>query len=386
MTETDDGHPLRQLQFLPIPPKPDVAPPEISSQEKAAISLVVLAAVFVGALGLASSFQSVSQAAARWGFVSPWMLPIAVDVAIPVFSVVYLLLIRFDMTLAWVRGVPWVLTAVTVYLNWSAGHSLPARVGHGSLPLLWVVLSEIAAHVYRVRIGKATGKRLERIRRSRWLLAPLSTASLWRRMVLWEMTSYRDALDRERERLLARAALRENRGPLWRWQAPRRERVLLRLGELTAEGVSAPANERPEPTADAHPSIPSAPAEQPAGALDTQAVQALTERAHGRAHHLPTSHDADHVSTHKKPIRGRKKSAAKSVNELREEAVLALYPELNKRPEWTDIRDALTAARLSAKPISRPTAQRIRERVEKDRPELAALGSDNVRPMKEATG
>lgn len=377
---------MRELQFLPIPPKPEEAATKIGREEKAAIALVVLAAVFVGALGLASSFQSVSQAAARWGFVSPWMLPIAVDVAIPVFSVVYLLLIRFDMPLVWVRGVPWVLTGVTVYLNWSAGHSLPARVGHGSLPLLWVVLSEIAAHVYRVRIGKATGKRLERIRRSRWFLAPMSTASLWRRMVLWEMTSYRDALDRERVRLLARAALRENHGPLWRWRAPRRERVLLRLGELTAEDVSAPADERPAPTPGAHPSVLDAPVERPAGALAHEADRAPMEGARERAHRSPTSHDADRVSARQKPLRGRKKSASKSVNELREEAVLALYPELGKRPEWTDIRDALTAARLSAKPISRPTAQRIRERVEKDRPELAALGSDNVRPMKEATG
>lgn len=376
---------MRELQFLPMPPKPEAATPKISREEKAAIAFVIAAAVFVGALGLASSFQSVSRAATRWGFASPWMLPIAVDVAIPVFSVVYLLLIRFDMPLAWVRAVPWALTAVTVYLNWSAGHSLPARVGHGALPLLWVVLSEVAAHVYRVRIGKATGKRLERIRRSRWLLAPLTTAALWRRMVLWELTSYRDALDRERVRLLARAALRENRGPLWRWKAPRRERVLLRIGELTAEDVSAPASERPAPGADAHPSAPDAPAEGPAGALTAPAVKTPAERAHGRAHHGPTSHEADHVSARKKPLRSRKKSAEKSVNERREEAVLALYPELNKRPEWTDIRDALTAARLSAKPISRPTAQRIRERVEKDRPELAALGSDNVRPMKEAS-
>lgn len=367
---------MRELQFLPIPPKPSIAP-EISREEKLAIAAVVAAAVFVGALGLASSFQSVSQAAARWGFASPWMLPIAVDVAIPVFSLVYLLLIRFDMALAWVRGVPWALTAVTVYLNWSAGHSLPARVGHGSLPLLWVVLSEIAAHVYRVVIGKATGKRLERIRRSRWFLAPTSTARLWRRMVLWETTSYATALNRERERLLANADLRERYGWAWRRRAPHRERVLLRLGELTPAILGAPIERTVEPPAGVDASAPNESAETGAQVLHERAQ----EVGHERAHRAPTSVDRPKTSAGKKASRRHKMGAPKGMGERRAERVRALYDELGKRPEWTDIRDALTAAKLSARPVSRATAQRVRESVEKAEPALAARGSSNVHPL-----
>ena len=212
-----------------------VEAPPLSGRERLLLGAVVLAGGGVGVLGLVSSYDSVTMAAANWGFSSPWMLPVGIDIAIPVFTAARLLLIRLNMPLAWVHLVPWALTLVTCWLNIAAGTSVSAKIAHGSMPLLWVGLSEIAAHVYAVRIGVATGKRLERIRRSRWLIAPRTTLMLWRRMVLWEITDYREALAREKQRLLVRAEMREDYGPAWRRKAPRRELVLLRLGELAPD-------------------------------------------------------------------------------------------------------------------------------------------------------
>ncbi|QKV97729.1 DUF2637 domain-containing protein [Streptomyces sp. NA02950] len=217
------------------------------------MGLVGAAGIGVGGLGFAASFDAVSAAGARWGFRYPWMLPVGIDAAVPVFTVANLLLIRMNMPLAWVRFVPWVLTLVTCWLNIAAGHSLSAKVAHGTMPLLWVVLSEVAAHVYAVRIGAVTGRRMERIRRSRWLLAPLSTFALWRRMTLWEITSYADALGRERERQLARADLRERHGRRWRSKTPHRERVLLRLGDLAPASEAEPDPVPALPTDEAQP-------------------------------------------------------------------------------------------------------------------------------------
>ncbi|MEV1085406.1 DUF2637 domain-containing protein [Streptomyces sp. NPDC050211] len=217
----------------PTPEAPASGVPPLTRPEMGLAGVGALAAAGVGALGLISSFDAVSEAAARWGFASPWMLPVGIDVAIPVFTVANLLLIRMDMALAWVRFVPWVLTLITCGLNVAAGHDVWAKVAHGTMPLLWVVFSEIGAHIYAVRIGAATGRRMEKIRFSRWLLAPLSTFALWRRMTLWEVTSYSEALRREKERQLARADLRERYGRKWRTKTPRRERVMLRMGELT---------------------------------------------------------------------------------------------------------------------------------------------------------
>jgi hypothetical protein len=237
------------------------AVPPLTHPEMGLAGLGALAAAGVGALGLVSSFDAVSAAAVRWGFGEPWMLPVGIDVAIPVFTVANLLLIRMDMALAWVRFVPWVLTLVTCGLNVAAGHDVWAKVAHGTMPLLWVVFSEIGAHVYAVRIGAVTGLRMEKIRFSRWFLAPLSTFALWRRMTLWEVTSYSRALACERERLLARADLHERYGWKWRWKTPRRERVLLRTGELAPAVDGAPAN--PEPKREQAPEKPKSEAPKP---------------------------------------------------------------------------------------------------------------------------
>jgi hypothetical protein len=237
------------------------AVPPLTKAEMGLAGLGALAAAAVGALGLIASFDAVSTAAARWGFGEPWMLPVGIDVAIPVFTVANLLLIRMDMALAWVRFVPWVLTLVTCGLNIAAGHDVWAKVAHGTMPLLWVVFSEIGAHVYAVRIGAATGRRMEKIRFSRWFLAPLSTFALWRRMTLWEVTSYSRALACERERLLARADLHERYGWKWRWKTPRRERVMLRTGELAPAVDGAPVN--PEPKREQAPEKPKSEAPKP---------------------------------------------------------------------------------------------------------------------------
>lgn len=223
------------------------AVPPLSRPEQGLAGLGAVSAAGVGALGLVASFDAVSAAALEWGFSAPWMLPVGIDVAIPVFTVANLLLIRMDMVLAWVRFVPWVLTLITCGLNVAAGHGMWAKVAHGTMPLLWVVFSEIGAHIYAVRIGAATGRRMDKIRFGRWLLAFPSTFALWRRMTLWEITSYADALEREKERQLAHAELRETYGRRWRKHTPHRTRVLLKLGELAPATVPAAPDPVPEP-------------------------------------------------------------------------------------------------------------------------------------------
>lgn len=237
--------------------------PPFTRMERCLLIGAVVFGVGVGGVGLALSFDTVSAAGAAWGFKTPQMLPLAIDLAIPVFTIVNLLLVRMDIPLSWVRFVPWALTGVTCWLNIAAGTSLSAKIAHGTMPLLWVALSEVAAHVYAARIGAVTGRRMEKIRRSRWLLAPVSTFVLWRRMTLWEVTSYRDALARERERQLARADLRTEHGWRWRSRTERRTRVLLKLGELSPAAEAPAAPTAPELPA-AAPKPEAAPRRRPA--------------------------------------------------------------------------------------------------------------------------
>lgn len=215
------------------PPKPldESGVPPLTRWERFGATLTALGGAAVGTLGFYASFDAVSAAAGTWNFVEPWVLPVAIDSAIPVFTAANLYLIRMDMALAWVRFVPWALSLVTCALNVAVGHSLWAKLAHGAMSLLWVGVSEVAAHIYAVRIGAATGRRrrLGKVRWSRWLLSSLPTFLLWRRMKLWEMESYDAVLKLEQERLVYQAKLRGKFGRGWRRKAPIEALLPLRL-------------------------------------------------------------------------------------------------------------------------------------------------------------
>jgi hypothetical protein len=223
------------------------AAPLLKPFEVILLAVSIAGAVGVSGIGLYASYSTLSAVAAeRWGWASPWVLPVGMDLAIPAFTIGGLFLVRFDIPVGWVPFFPRALTAATVYLNWSADRTFQGRLGHATLVMLWVVFSEIAGRVYAHFAHLRDTTRMEKVRRIRWVLAPLSTVSLWRRMQLWEITSYRDALAMERNRRLVRADLRERFGRWWRRRTPRPE--LVRLGELVPADIIGDVRNRPEPS------------------------------------------------------------------------------------------------------------------------------------------
>jgi hypothetical protein len=101
---------------------------------------------------------------------------------------------------------------------------------HAAMPSLFIVATEGIRHLVRQLTGLANGTRIEGIPFARWLLAPQSSFILWRHMVLWHVTSYHDGLRLEYDRVLAISRLQETYGRwLWRWKAPLRERLALRM-------------------------------------------------------------------------------------------------------------------------------------------------------------
>lgn len=218
----------------------------LSSNEFTAVAVVAALVAVLGLLGFVNSFAAVAEAARPSFGRLAWTVPLGVDLGIAIFAALDIVLARLDMRMRWLRLIPWTLTAATVYMNVAGESSAFGKVAHAVLPCLWVIAVEVAAHVVRVRAGIEAGTRMDRIRSSRWFLSPLRTAALWRRMVLWEVRSYSDALTRERSRLLARTELQDAYGKVaWRWQAPRRVRALYRLGELTPGEDACRADEWP---------------------------------------------------------------------------------------------------------------------------------------------
>lgn len=208
-----------------------------STGEKWLLGGGILSGTSLGGLGLASSYRALEKKAALpagaggWGW-GPyaWMLPIGVDLGILTFSIINLLLVKAEKPLAWVKWVPRLLTFVTIVLNWNTGATLEGKLGHAALAALWVFLSEIAAHLYAAHIGRLKGRsEMERIRFVRWLFDPIGSARVNRQMKTFEITSYNEALARDRAAVVYRSGLRQKYGRLWRFNAPEEKLQPLRL-------------------------------------------------------------------------------------------------------------------------------------------------------------
>jgi hypothetical protein len=186
-----------------------------------------------------SSYKALERKAALpasqggWAWSEPWMLPIGLDLSILAFSIINLVLIRVDRPAAWVKWIPRLGAAGTIYLNWVSAGSLASQIGHAVLASLWVVFSEIAAHVYAGQIDAIHHRpRMEGVRLSRWLLDPWSTAVIARQMKLWEITSYERALELHKERAVYREHLTQSYGKGWKRSAPTEALLPVRLAKL----------------------------------------------------------------------------------------------------------------------------------------------------------
>ncbi|WP_033895004.1 DUF2637 domain-containing protein, partial [Streptomyces anulatus] len=74
-------------------------------------------------------------------------------------------------------------------------------------------------------------KHMEGVRLTRWLLSPVPTFKLWRRMKLWELRSYEQVIKLEQDRLIYQARLQARFGRNWRRKAPVESMMPLRLAK-----------------------------------------------------------------------------------------------------------------------------------------------------------
>ncbi|WP_433891646.1 DUF2637 domain-containing protein [Streptomyces sp. CA-111067] len=197
------------------------------------IGVVVTGAVIIAGIGFAGSYAAVRQLALDKGF--GWfanVFPIGVDAGIVVLLSLDLLLTWLRIPFPLLRQTAWLLTAATIAFNGAAAWPDPLGVGmHAIIPVLFVVSVEAARHAIG-RIADITAdKHMEGVRFTRWLLAPLPTFKLWRRMKLWELRSYEEVIRREQDRLVYRARLRARYGVAWRRRAPIEAIMPLRLAK-----------------------------------------------------------------------------------------------------------------------------------------------------------
>jgi hypothetical protein len=136
----------------------------------------------------------------------------------------------------WLRQLVRVLSTGTVAANAVAGWPDPVATGlHIAAPLILLAMIEAGRTVLLRRIGEVHGTRREPIPLIRWLLAPWRTLLLWRRMALWQITSYRTAIATELQLRRAMTLLRIRYGHRWRRRAPADLVWMLRTGVYVGE-------------------------------------------------------------------------------------------------------------------------------------------------------
>ncbi|MEU8585714.1 DUF2637 domain-containing protein [Streptomyces sp. NPDC048664] len=207
------------------------APLQLTRMHRVLIGVVVTGAVVIAGIGFAGSYAAVRALALKKGFGDfSYVFPIGIDAGICVLLALDLLLTWIRIPFPLLRQTAWLLTAATIAFNGAAAWPDPLGVGmHAVIPVLFVVAVEAARHAVG-RIADITAdKHMEGVRLTRWLLSPLPTFLLWRRMKLWELRSYEQVIKLEQERLVYQARLRSRFGRAWRRKAPVESLMPLRL-------------------------------------------------------------------------------------------------------------------------------------------------------------
>lgn len=216
----------------------------LNRTQRVLIGVVVAGALVIAAIGFAGSYAAVRELAVQKGFGAfATVFPIGVDAGIAVLLALDLLLAWLRIPFPMLRQAAWLLTAATIAFNGAAAWPDPVGVGmHGVIPVLFVVTVEAARHAVGRLAAITADRHMEGVRLWRWLLAPLPTFRLWRRMMLWEIRRYDDVIAAEQQRLIYQARLRSRFGRAWRWKAPVEELLPLRIARY---GVPLDAAARP---------------------------------------------------------------------------------------------------------------------------------------------
>ncbi|MFE0824171.1 DUF2637 domain-containing protein [Streptomyces sp. NPDC058847] len=199
-------------------------PGGLTRGQTAAAAAIVLAALTLAGIGLYLSFEHVAAFAHdRLSFATlgkARLFTVGVDVGILVLIALDLLMTWLRRPIAWVRFPVWLLTGATIVLNaasaaptagaWTALDYV-ASFAHGIVPVLFIAVVEIGKTAIK-RVVSADTATAPSVPLSRWLLAPGPTFGMWRRMKLWDLSTYAEAVDLYKEHLVYRVMLKRQYG------------------------------------------------------------------------------------------------------------------------------------------------------------------------------
>ncbi|KOU45355.1 hypothetical protein ADK56_33210 [Streptomyces sp. MMG1522] len=205
VSETQKRNPDDALPVVPRGP--------LTTTQKFTVGGIVVFALVLAGIGLYLSFAHVAKFAheeLRFGSLDKGRLfAVGVDVGIMVMIAVDLLMAWLKRPITWIRYPVWLLTSATVVLN--AASAAPknrpwtlvdyvASFAHGVVPILFIMIVEVGRDAID-RIVRPDRAERDAIPLIRWVLAPLATPRIYRRMRLWGVASYPEMVRREQDLL-----------------------------------------------------------------------------------------------------------------------------------------------------------------------------------------
>ncbi|WP_432003963.1 DUF2637 domain-containing protein [Streptomyces sioyaensis] len=186
------------------------SPGRLTGTQKWTAAAIVAAALALAGIGLYLSFEHVADFAfteLRFGSLGKGQLfAVGVDVGIMVMIAVDLLMAWLKRPIGWIRYPVWLLTAATVVLNAASGApegawkllDYVAAGAHGVVPVLFITVVELGRTAID-RVVRPDQAERDSIPWLRWILAPVATARIFRRMRLWGVTSYPEMIRRDQQ-------------------------------------------------------------------------------------------------------------------------------------------------------------------------------------------
>ncbi|MFH9959674.1 DUF2637 domain-containing protein [Streptomyces roseolus] len=177
---------------------------------RALVAVALVAMPVVGIIGFAASYASLKKFAEAMGFGGlSWAFPIGIDASILGLLALDLVLVRIGRPMRLLRFAAHAMTLVTIWFNaanglvdgparsvWDGLAADPLRAAsHAVMPVLFVLGVEALRHLLKTAGDIRTGR--DRVPAHRWVLSPVRTARLYRRMRLANVTSYADMVQRE---------------------------------------------------------------------------------------------------------------------------------------------------------------------------------------------
>lgn len=232
-TAVPDAAALASAPHPSAPGAADAAPDASSSASETAarrsgraltITSTVGGVVLAG-IGFTGSYNTLKDLAFAHGFGQfSYAFPIGIDAGIVVLYALDLYLIRRHSPWPMLRTLAHLLTVATIVFNAAAapGPVSADPIGtamHAVIPVMFIAAVEAARRLVVRASDIAAGRDSQTIPAARWVLSPGRTAALWRRMKLWNTSSYQETVRIEQERTVYSALLQRKYGRGWRRRA-----------------------------------------------------------------------------------------------------------------------------------------------------------------------